>query len=358
MRRLIAGLVLVLLTACGGDGGAAPDVSGGPPELPPVDSKLLETDATPAGAPFLGNAAKVQTAARMNGGAEITAMQFTPDGKFIASIDYSDMNLRLWDWREGKVVSRQKHSRRPTSMALDARGDGVWTVDAYANLHRWPIKKGQLGPGELVGEDLGSNPHVAVSPNGRLIATSSWESTLSLWDAMGRKLLGKVQTPQKLRACGFSPNGKKLVIGTTTNVLLEYDLATGKGRYIQIPRVKPDTELMTLAFSRDGKRFSTGHNQPYLTIWEASSMTYLHFKDCPMASLSDVEFSGDGALVVFAMTNNEVHVWETDDGRAVGDKLVLKEHTKPSRAVAFSPDGTLLATGDEAGSLIVWTKTE
>jgi WD40 repeat protein len=333
------------------------------PPLTPVDAKLLGAAAPkqPKPAPFLDpGKTSVKTFGTLHEGEQATQIAFTPDGNFIVAMDYSDAHLRVWDWRAGKVVSKVRHENRSSSLAMAPDGKGFWTGDAYANLHWWPLAaNGQVGAGTEVGTDLGGQLNVAVSPNGRLVATVSYEKILSLWDAAARELLARVTTEEHLRRCTFSPDGKRLVVGTSTNLLLEYQLATGEGRKVQILPVKPDIDLMSLAFSPDGRRFSTGHNQPWITVWEGGSMTYERWLKCPeTGGIWEATYTRDSALLAFALSSGELFLWKPDVADEAGAVATLKGHEKFIRSLAFSPDGRTLASGDEAGVIHLWASAE
>lgn len=339
-----------------------------PPEPPPAEAPPLTAvaatvlaKAAPARSPakaFLDQAApNVRQAGKFKVGSQATDMAFTPDGRLLVCIDYLDATLRVVDWRTGNVVSQAKHSHLLSSMALAPDGSGLWTGDAYQHLYWWPLDaNGVLAKAELVGEHLGGHPHVAVSPNGALLATASFAKVLSLWDTATRKQLVRVETDEPLRCCTFSPDGATLLVGTASSHLYVYDLAKGSGPKVRVPPVQEGTDITALVYSADGKRVATGHTQPWVTIWDAPSMTYRHWLKCPMAGICNVAFTPDSGLVAFALGNHELHLWNPDIAAESGGITVLKGHDKFIKCLAFSPDGTNLASGDEAGNVILWTR--
>ncbi|MBL7494739.1 PD40 domain-containing protein [Frankia sp. CNm7] len=58
--------------------------------------------------------------------------------------------------------------------------------------------------------------------------------------------------------------------------------------------------------------------------------------------MSAVAFSPDGSHLATASWDQTVRLWETTTGQQTGQ---LTDHTRGASAVAFSPDGTQLATG-------------
>ncbi|MBX3474402.1 MAG: hypothetical protein KF754_08465 [Planctomycetes bacterium] len=265
--------------------------------------------------------------------------------------------MRVIDWRAGTVVAQARHGYLLSSMALAPDDSGLWTGDAYQHLYWWPLGAGgELGKAELVGEKLGGHPDVAINPSGAVLATASFARVISLWDVAARKLIGRVETAGPLRCCTFSPDGKTLLVGTADSHVYVYDLATGGGPSVRVPPVQEGVDMTALVYSRDGKRLATGHTQPWVTIWDAPTMVYRHWLKCPMSSVCDVEFSPDSNLIAFALGNHEVHLWNPDVNAENGSIAVLKGHEKFIKCLAFSHDGAHLASGDEAGTIIIWTR--
>jgi WD40 repeat protein len=68
-----------------------------------------------------------------------------------------------------------------------------------------------------------------------------------------------------------------------------------------------------------------------------------------------VAFSPNGAILAAGDDGGGVTLWRTSDRRPIGRLLVdSKPRNRSVRSVAFSPDGTVLATGAEDGSVTLW----
>jgi WD40 repeat protein len=71
-----------------------------------------------------------------------------------------------------------------------------------------------------------------------------------------------------------------------------------------------------------------------------------HFK-----SVSTVAFSPDGTVLATGAYDNTVRLWSVSEGKPLG---TMMEHTDKVHSVAFSPDGTLLASGAADSTVRLW----
>lgn len=328
------------------------------PALPAVSAALLDAPApeAPGKLAFFDPAkTEVKELARLKAGEGGEQLEFTPDGSYLVSAGYGDSAVKVWDWRSGEQVARRAHRHRINDMVVAPQGDGVWTVDAYQHLCFWPFDGKVLGQASEIGKEIGSNPYVAVSPNGVLVATTSFDKKLTLWNAKSRSQLGDITSPYPLRRAAFSPDGKRLIVATNTNQLMEYTLATGHGRWLHILPVKPEIDCTSVTFSPDGKRFSTGHTQPWVTVWDGVGMNYQRWLKFPEQAPTAVTYTRDSRWAAIAVNRNGIYLWDPDVHKETGAALNLKPGHDFVHDLAFSPDGRILASVDDSGTIVLWS---
>ncbi|MCK6474003.1 MAG: WD40 repeat domain-containing protein [Planctomycetes bacterium] len=351
--------------ASAGAGKAGDPMAGGKPapSLMAIDAAYLAPlPPPPAGSPappgpkaFLGpNGAEAFATVQAHEDG-IRRVAFTPDGRFIVTASWGDYHLKVWHAGDGSASSAQKHSHRLCDAAIALDGFTVITTDAYQHLVFWPLcADGQLGPGAGIKADFGQ-ASLALSPNGKLLATVSYDKKLTLWDVAQKTKLQEHELPEPLRYPAFSPDGAALVAGTCTNTFYYWKLADGAGKTFTVPRVPPTTETWNLVFSPDGQWFSTAHQDSYLWSWKAPAMEASHFyNNAPMASVMHTAFSPDSQLLAAAFGDGNVYLYGPE--AALPPKAVLPGFAKekPAKSLAFSPDGKTLAAGGEDGKLILY----
>jgi WD40 repeat protein len=112
--------------------------------------------------------------------------------------------------------------------------------------------------------------------------------------------------------------------------------------------------LVTLAFSPDGRFLASGGEDGSLGVWDLSTGHLAASKPAHRGRLACVAFSPDGRVLASGGWDGLVRLWDVAPGSTPGRELVTFDwrHGWIS-AVAFSPDGMTAAVGGE-GAVVVW----
>jgi WD40 repeat protein len=277
--------------------------------------------------------------------------------------------------------------------------DGPECPPPLRNLEWHYLKRLRYGPLAPL-QHAGAMMCLAVSPNGRLLATgtSGHDAAIVLWDVTTRKEVRRITAHSgTLRGVSFSPDSRRLVAATEDGMVRVWEVATGRdllqvrhgvngtcvafgpgGQLIAsggYPFVKVwDTatgaelatlrghqeRVMGLAFSPDGTRLATaGEVDQVVKVWDTTTWSEVATLGPHVAPTLSVAFHPDGRRLVvgsgwyyMAGDECEVKIWDSSSGEALH---TLKGHAGAALAVAFSPDGTRLASaGSEDGTVKVW----
>ncbi|KAG8765956.1 hypothetical protein FRC12_007180 [Ceratobasidium sp. 428] len=194
---------------------------------------------------------------------------------------------------------------------------------------------------------------VGVSPNGLLIASSSEDNTVQLWDADTGAPRGKPMNDHSstITFVAFSPDGRHIVSGSDDNTVRVWDAATGAA--VGDPLTGHSDPVTSVAFSPDGRRIVSGSYDNTVRVWDADTGAAV---GDPLTGHSDpvtsVAFSPDGRRIVSGSEDDTVRVWDADTGATIGDPLA--GHSDPVTSVAFSPDGRRIVSGSWDNTVRVW----
>jgi WD40 repeat protein len=144
---------------------------------------------------------------------------FSPDGSRVLTLcdNDDDDDLRLWDWRNrpgDAVATFTGHDGSIRDVAWSADGTRLVTAGFDQTARVWETATGRCL--HLLPAHTDFVNGVAISPNGRWIATVSGDTTGQIWDlATGENLMELLWNHFPRTCVGFSPDGNRIVTGTT-----------------------------------------------------------------------------------------------------------------------------------------------
>ncbi len=203
---------------------------------------------------------------------------------------------------------------------------------------------------------------VAVSPDGKRVATGSVDKTVIIWDAATGKELHTLRGHgAEVEAVAFSPDGKRLVTGSADTTARVWDVETGKPLrafrgHLHWTNSDGAFHFGAVAFSHDGKRVLSAATDGVARLWDPETGRELHAINGLAGQPMSVAISPDGKrfLVGSGKTRARIYDANYDPNGGPTGHVEFDGDTGYVLAVAFAPNGRLALTGNADKGVKLW----
>ncbi len=287
------------------------------------------------------------------------------DGNEVAAVGVDGM-LQRFDADSGEAVAQPVEIvRDPLSPTIAFSDDGelLAVQDCLANpndtpcdVHLWDVTAGAertqiVAPGSSVTK-------MAFSPDDRLLAIVDYDlsrTEVHLWDVDAGEWFGDPIVTQA-RSVAFSPDGRTLATGlepesnaTGESSVSLWDVATQ--RLLAATPVYDAGGVNALDFSPDGRYLAAGHGWGSVAVFNVADLTTAGEPFDAPSGVLDVAFSPDGSvLATTSAADDHVLLWTG----GVEEPEQLAGHEGEVYAIDFDAAGTRLASAGVDGRVYFW----
>ncbi len=264
-------------------------------------------------------------------GGPVRALAVSAAGEHAVSGSFDTSAIR---WSLTRNVAEQVlrfHDAAVNAVAFD--GTRVITAGADGKIAIWT--PGKPDPDRVLEGHTAPIASIAVSPDGKLIASASWDHTVRLWPIAGGKPRVLEGHTQNVNGVAFAPDGKAVVSAGYDATLRIWPLVGGAAtiRTLSMP-------LNGVAVASDGEMVAAGADGQLYFLSPAGELRgEAQASQTPIISLA---LSPDGKLVAAAGIRGSVAIVERATRKV---QHVLVGPGLPVWSVAFMPDSRTLLTG-------------
>jgi len=291
-----------------------------------------------------------------------SSLAFSPDGKRLATAEYTNI-AKIWDIQTGKEVLRLDATWPISYITYTPDGNQLITSDYRGYIHIWDASTGKLISSIMAYKNGIST--MALSPDGRHVAAvgsltslnDSQDETIGsleigIWDfKTGEKIFSLSGHITQVLSIAFSKDGTRLASASYDGNVIIWDASSGK-THIAFKVTESINCYLNLLFNGDGTRLITSDACGNIYFWDVTSSNVkeiFYRKVRAGGGFVSLSLSRDGKFLAVG-ENNNTSIWDSEFGY---DLFVLPMGQETIDA-DFSPDGKYFAAGGYGKSIKVW----
>jgi WD40 repeat protein len=192
----------------------------------------------------------------------VKVLALSTDGKYLAT------DVGVWDFSAGKFVAQLRgHSGNISCLAFALDGKVLVSAGDYRDK---TVRLYDTAKWEATKVIETSGFRMCVSSDGKMLATNNGrDDVVRFWDVESGKKVGELEAGALIiNAMTFSPDGKRLAVGSTSRTVRQFDIATGK----EVRSLPGHREgVTTVVFSPDGKTLASRGTGRTIRFWDPAT---------------------------------------------------------------------------------------
>jgi WD40 repeat protein len=285
------------------------------------------------------------------------------------SLKYSPLCSMQDDGIDPEILCQQSGSGQTDVRSVAFSPDSQWLVAGSSDQHAWlwDVETGTLlarTPERNLGGHVNTVSSVAFNPadpDGKTLATASWDNTVRLWnidDSAGDTkfvLLDRLSGhSSSVWTLAYNANGEWLASGSSDHKTILWK--PGQVSQIGIVADQLTRDVWALAKSPNGDQLVAGDDAGNIHVWDFDGKSLKNRKKLKQdGAILSVAYSQDDKWMVSAGTDKIIHVWDVKTYQEAWS--IPKAHDDDIWSVIFSPDDRWLASASYDYTVKIWDTT-
>lgn len=286
--------------------------------------------------------------------APVRTLAFSPDSSTLDTA-HEDGSMQVWNMSTGQCIRNWQSFARtvheiawsPDSAQIASGGnDGLVTV--------WDVTK--RVPLQLLRGHKGIIWGVSWSRDGRWLVSCSEDNTIRIWNAVKGTsepvLKDAALVDAQLFATAWCPDSERLAVASHRVGVLLYDMHTQTLQRIGRSDVPPRTRRVE--WSPDGKYLASAREAGFILIWNMSDYSLHATLEGHRGMVAALAWSPDGTRLAsgsWGRGSEQLFIWDTQNWNCV---TVIDDPNESVSGVTWSADASMLVSAGDDGNLRWW----
>jgi WD40 repeat protein len=286
---------------------------------------------------------------------QLYSLAFNPEGNRLASGWY-DRKIVVWDLdRPDAPAILVGHSSPVFALAFGSDGTTLVSGGTDRTIQKWDLSATPKKLESLSG--YAQEIYSLAANNKNEIFAGTGKGTIAVWNLTAKdpRLADRIKLPlteKEVIQCVslLGEQGHTLALGSSSGAIYLWNLAKGELTDTLVGHQKP---VLCIASSSDGKYWASGSEEGII-FWNGAGKLRgeMHAE---RGAISALAFRPDGQLLASNTAGAEIVFWEVATQKPLDPPLA--GHADHVTSLAFSPDGKRLAAGDKAEKVLLWDTT-
>ena len=302
---------------------------------------------TESGAPLPGSYVKPR--AVLSHEHQLTSIAFRGDGKVIVTGGFRGALgfAQIWNAETGEEMGDPlKHKFGVMDVAISPDGKVIATASSDESKWLWNATTGQ--PLEEQDDNQGRVSCVCFSADGQFVVTAGFDGSARVWNVGDRQPVGQpLKHDREICAVEISADSATVATACLDGSARLWQLATGEP---VTPLLIHEDQVRGVAISPDGRTVATASRDGTAKLWRADTgelvATLQH-----QQWVNDVAFSANGQFAATASKDQTTRLWDARDGKPIS---LAMHHQAGVVCVDISANSELLLTGSRDGNAQLW----